>query len=145
MLLPARSAGHGRRPQWPLAAAWVVSVASLLAVALLSRPAEHTYGTLLLAGSAGSLIVVLAYARLLRRGSAPPPTVLLLGGPWEGRMQLTRAGPMPEEVLLAGQGMPPCSYRRRLDDGDRPQLRILRYEPCEGPETAATFQQPVAP
>ena len=81
MPLPGRSAGHGRSPRWPLLAACVVSVASLVAVALLPRSAVHTYGMVLLGGSAGSLIVVLGYARLLRRGMPPPRTVLLLGGP----------------------------------------------------------------
>jgi peptidoglycan/LPS O-acetylase OafA/YrhL len=81
MPLPGHSAGHGRRPQWPLAAAWALSVASLLVIALLARPAAHTYGEFLLAGSTGSLIVVLAYARLPRRGMTPPRTVLLVGGP----------------------------------------------------------------
>jgi hypothetical protein len=132
MPLPVRSAGRGRRPQWPLAAAWAVSVASLLVVALLPRTAAHAYGTFLLAGSAGSLIVVLAYARLLRRGAAPPRTVLLVGGPWEGQMLLARAGPMPEEIRLAGPGARPCSYRRRADDRDRPRLRVLRYQPDDG-------------
>jgi hypothetical protein len=47
------------------------------------------------------LIVVIAYARLLRRGTPPPRTVLLIGGPWEGRMLLTRTGLMPEEIKLA--------------------------------------------
>ena len=68
MPLPGGSAGRGRRPQWPLAAAWAVPVASLLVIALFRRTAAHAYGTLLLAGSAGSLIVVLVYARLLRWG-----------------------------------------------------------------------------
>jgi hypothetical protein len=65
MALPA-----GPRPQWPLAAAWAVSVASLLAVALLPRPAAHAYGTVLLAGSVGSLVAVLVYMRLLRQSMA---------------------------------------------------------------------------
>src|ERR1700760_1013445 len=78
MPLRVLCAGHGRRPQWPLAAAWAVSVASLLTVALLPRPAAHAYGTFLLAGRTGSLTVVLAYAQLLRRGTAPPRTVLLV-------------------------------------------------------------------
>jgi len=144
MPLPARSAGRCRRPQWPLAAAWAVSVASLLAVALLPRPAAHAYGTFLLAGSAGSMIVVLAYARLLRRSMTPPPSrmVLLVGGPWEGQVLLTRVGPMPEEVRLAGPQMPPCSYRR-AGDRDRPQVRVLRYEAPGGPETAAGLQPAV--
>jgi hypothetical protein len=129
MPFPGRSAGHGRRPQWPLAAAWAVSVASLLAVALLPRPAAHAYGTFLLGCSAGSLIVVLAYARLLRRGTAPPRTLLLVGGPWQGQIQLTGAGAMPEAVWLASAGAPACSYRRHEGDRDRPRLRVLRYEP----------------
>lgn len=78
MPVPGRSAGCSRLPQW-LLAAWAVSVANLLAVALLPRPAAHTYGVFLLGGSAGALIVVLAYTRLLRRGVTPPRTVLLLG------------------------------------------------------------------
>ena len=94
MPLPGGSAGRGRRLQWPLAAAWAVPVASLLVIALLRRTAAHAYGTFLPAGSAGSLIVVLVYARLLRQGAAPP-----------------------------------CSYRRRADDRDRPQPDVLRYEP----------------
>ena len=93
MPLRVLCAGHGRRPQWPLAAAWAVSVASLLTVALLPRPAAHAYGTFLLAGRTGSLTVVLAYAQLLRRGTAPPRTVLLVGGPWDGRRR--RDGPGP--------------------------------------------------
>lgn len=93
MSLRALCAGHGRRPHWPLAVAWVVSVASLLTVALLPRPAAHAYGTFLLAGSTGSLIVILAYTQLLRRGTAPPRTALLAGGPREGRM--LRDGPGP--------------------------------------------------
>jgi hypothetical protein len=33
---------------------------------------------------------------------APPSrTVLLIGGPWEGQILLTRLGPMPEEVRAA--------------------------------------------
>jgi len=47
MPLPGRSAGHGRPPRWPLLAAWVVSVASLVAVALLPRSAVHAYGMVL--------------------------------------------------------------------------------------------------
>lgn len=145
MPLPGDSAGRGRRPQWPLAAAWAVSAASLLAVALLPRTAAHAYGTFLLAGSAGSLITALVYARLLRRGMTPPPrTVLLVGGPWEGQMLLARAGPMPEEIRLAGPQVPPCSYRR-AGDRDRPQLRVLRYEPPDGPGTAASLQRPAVP
>jgi hypothetical protein len=132
MPLPGDSAGRGRRPQWPLAAVWAASVASLLAVALLPRAAAHAYGMLLLAGSAGALITVLVYARLLRRSMTPPLTVLLVGGPWDGQMLLARAGPMPEEIQLAGPGAPPCSYRRRAGDRDRPQLRVLRYEPDDG-------------
>jgi hypothetical protein len=72
MPLPEGSAGRGRRPQWPLAAAWAVSVASLLVITLLRRTAAHSSGTFLLAGRAGSLIVVLAYARLPRPGAAAP-------------------------------------------------------------------------
>ena len=132
MPLAGRSAGHGRRLRWPLLAAWAVSVGSLLAVALLPRSAAHTYGMVLLGCSAGSLIVVLGNARLLRRDMTPPRTVLLLGGPWEGRMLLTRTGPMPEEVWLAGPEAAVCSYRHRADDRDRPQLRVLRYEPADG-------------
>lgn len=133
MPLPGDSAGRGRRPQWPLAAAWAASVAGLLVIALLPRAVAHAYGMLLLAGGTGALIVVLVYARLLRRSMTPPPrAVLLVGGPWEGRMLLARAGPMPEEIQLAGPGAPPCSYRRRAGDRDRPQLRVLRYEPDDG-------------
>lgn len=139
MPLPGGSAGRGRRPQWPLAAAWAVSVASLLVIALLPRTAAHAYGTFLLAGSAGSLIVVLVYARLLRRGAAPPRTVLLVGGPWAGRMLLARTGPMPEEIRLAGPEAAPCRYRRRADDRDRPQLRVLRYEPDDGAGPTASL------
>ena len=131
MPLPGHSAAHGRSPRWPLLAACVVSVASLVAVALLPRSAVHTYGMVLLGGSAGSLIVVLGCSRLLRRDTTPPRTVLL-GGPWEGRMPLTRSGPMPEEVWLAGPGRSVCSYRHRAGDGDRPKLRMLRYEPGDG-------------
>lgn len=61
-------ARSGRRTQWPLAAAWAVSLASLVVIALLPRAEAHAFGAFLLAGSAGSLIVVLAYARLLCRG-----------------------------------------------------------------------------
>lgn len=132
MPLPGDPAGRGR-PQWPLAAAWTVSVASLLVIALLPRAVTHAFGAFLLVGSAGALIVVLVYARLLRRRMTPPPrTVLLVGGPWEGRMLLARTGPMPEEIQLAGPGAPPCSYRRRAGDRDRPRLRVLRYEPDDG-------------
>jgi hypothetical protein len=137
MPLPGDPAGRGRRPQWPLAAAWAVSAASLLVIALLPRPAAHAYGMFLLAGSAGSLIVILVYARLLRQGAPPPRTVLLVGGPWAGRMLLARTGPMPEEIRLAGPEVPPCSYRRRTDDRNRPQLRVLRYEPDDGTGPAA--------
>ena len=145
MPLGRRPAGRDRRPQWPLAAAWAVSVADLVVVALLPRAAAHAYGAFLLAGSAGSMIVVLAYARLLRRGKTPSRTVLLLGGPWEGRMLLNCTGPMPEEVRLAGPEVPPSSYRRRADDRDRPQLRVLRYEPGDGPGTAVSVRQPTTP
>ena len=138
MPIPGHSAGHGRWPQWPLAAAWAVSVAGLLAVALLPRAAAHAYGMLLLVGSMGALIVVLAYARLLRRAAPPACTVLLIGGPWEGRVLLARTGAMPEEVCLAvGPGLPPCRYRRCAADRDRLQLRMLRYESGEGPEREA--------
>jgi hypothetical protein len=95
--------------------------------------------------SAGSLIVVLAYALLLRRGAPPPRTVLLVGGPWEGRMLLARTGPMPEEIRLAAPEAPPCSYCRRADDRDRPRLRVLRYEPGDAPGTVVSFGQPAAP
>jgi hypothetical protein len=139
MPLPGRSAGHGRPLRWPLLAAWVVSVASLMAVALLPRSAVHTYGMVLLGCSAGSLIVVLGYARLVRRGTTPPRTVLLLGGPWQGQMLLTRTGPMPEEVRLAGPEVAVCSYRYRAGDRDRPQLRVLRYEPGDGRRPAASL------
>jgi hypothetical protein len=137
MPLPERSAGRDRRPRWPLLAAWAVSVASLVAIALLPRSAAHAYGMFLLSGSAGSLIVVLAYARLLRRARTPPCKVLLVGGPWQGRILLARAGPMPEEVRLAGPEVPVCSYRHRAGDRDRPQLRVLRYEPGGGPGLTA--------
>lgn len=137
MPLPADSAGRGRRPHWPLAAAWAASVAGLLVIALLPRTVAHAYGTFLLAGSAGALVVVLVYARLLRRSMTPLRTVLLVGGPWEGRMLLACAGPMPEEIRLAVPGVPPCSYRRRTGDRDRPQLRVLRYEPDDGAGPAA--------
>lgn len=139
MPLPGDCAGRGRRVRWPLAAAWAVSVASLLVIALLPRTAAHAYGTFLLAGGAGALITVLVYARLLRRGTVPPQTVLLVGGPWEGRMLLARTGPMPEEIRLAGPQAPPCSYRRRADDRDRPRLRVLRYEPDDGAGPAASL------
>jgi len=139
MPLPGRSAGCSRLPRWLLPAAWAVSVASLLAVALLPRPAAHAYGVFLLGGSAGALIVVLAYARLLRRGGTPPRTVLLLGGPWQGQMLLTRSGPMPEEMWLAGPEAAVCSYRHRAGDRDRPQLRVLRYEPGDGRRPAASL------
>ena len=142
---PDDSAGYGRRPQWPLAAAWVVSVASLVVIALLPRADAHEFGAFLLAGSAGSLIVVLAYARLLRRETPPPRIVLLVGGPWEGRMLLARTGPMPEEIQMAVPEAPPCSYRRRADDRDRPRLRVLRYEPGDGPGTAVSFRESAAP
>ena len=128
MPFPGPAPGRGQRPRWPLLAAWAVSIASLLAVALLPRPA-HVYGAVLLGCSAGSLIVVLAYARLLRRRTPPPRTLLLVGGPWQGQILLTGAGAMPEAVLLASQGTPVCSYRRRARERDRPQLRVLRYEP----------------
>lgn len=141
---PGDSAGRGRPPQWPLAAAWAVSVASLAVIALLPRATAHAYGAVLIGCSAGALIVVLAYARLLRRGT-PPRTVLLVGGPWEGRMLLARTGPMPEEIRLAAPGAPPCSYRCRADDRDRPRLRVLRYEPGDSPGTAAGFRQSAAP
>lgn len=68
---------------------------------------------------------VMAYARLLRRGTPSPRTVLLIGGPWEGRMLLTRTGPMPEDIQLAAPWAPPCSYRR-ANWRDRPQLPVLR-------------------
>jgi hypothetical protein len=139
MPLPVRFAGRSGHPQWPLAAAWAVSVASLLVIALVPRTAAHAYGTFLLAGSAGSLTVVLVYARLLRRGAPPPRTVLLVGGPWQGRMLLARTGPMPEEIQLAGPEAVPCSYRRRAGDRDRPQLRVLRYEPGDGTGPAASL------
>jgi hypothetical protein len=139
MPLPGRSAGHGRPRRWPLLAAWVVSVASLVAVALLPRSAVHTYGMVLLGCSASSLIVVLGYARMLRRDTTPPRTVLLLDGPWEGRVLLTRTGPMPEEMWLAGPGASVGSYRHRAGDRDRPQLRALRYEPGDGRRPAASL------
>ena len=129
MPFPGPAPGRGQRPRWPLLAAWAVSIASLLAVALLSRPAAHVYGAVLLGCSAGSLIVVLAYARLLRRRTTPPRTLLLVGGPWQGQILLTGAGAMPEAVWLASEGTPVCSYRRRARERDRPQLRVLRYEP----------------
>ena len=129
MPFPGPAFGRGQRPRWPLLAAWAVSIASLLAVALLPRPAAHVYGAVLLGCSAGSLIVVLAYARLLRRRTPPPRTLLLVGGPWQGQILLTGAGAMPEAVWLASEGTPVCSYRRRAREHDRPQLRVLRYEP----------------
>jgi len=129
MPFPGPAFGRGQRPRWPLLAAWAVSIASLLAVALLPRPAAHVYGAVLLGCSAGSLIVVLAYARLLRRRTPPPRTLLLVGGPWQGQILLTGAGAMPEAVWLASQGTRVCSYRRRARERDRPQLRVLRYEP----------------
>ena len=129
MPLPGRFTGGSRLPRWLLLAAWAVSVAGLVAVALLPRPAAHAYGVFLPGGSADALIVVLAYALLVRRGVTPPRTVLLLGGPWQGQMLLTGTGPMPEEVWLAGPEAAVCSYRHRAGDGDRPQLRVLRYEP----------------
>ena len=46
MPIPGHSAGHGRWPQWPLAAAWAVSVAGLLAVALLPRIPDHRLSAL---------------------------------------------------------------------------------------------------
>jgi hypothetical protein len=124
-----------------------VPVASLLAVALLPRPAAHAYGTVLLAGSAGAMVAVLVYMRLLRESMAPPSrTVLLIGGPWEGQILLTRLGPMPEEVRLFGPEMPPCSYHRHELDRNRPELRMLRYVPGDEAETAASLlQQPTAP
>lgn len=142
---PGGSAGRGRRPRWPLAAAWAVSVATLPVIALVPRTAAHAYGTLLLAGSAGSLIVVLAYARLLRRETAPPRAVLLVGGPWEGRVLLPVTGPVPEEVWLAAPDVPACCYRHRADDRDRPQLRVLRYEPAGHPGPAAGLQPSAGP
>jgi len=129
MPFPGSAPGWGQRPRWPLLAAWAVSVTSLLAVALLPRPAAHAYGVVLLGCSAGSLMVVLAYARLLRRRTTPPRTLLLVGGPWQGQILLTGAGAMPEAVWLASAGAPACSYRRRACERDRPQLRVLRYEP----------------
>jgi hypothetical protein len=145
MPLPGRSAGCSRLPRWPLLAAWAVSAASLLAVALLPRPAAHAYGVFLLGGSAGALIVVLAYARLLRRGAPPPRTVLLPGGPWQGQVLLTGTGPMPEEVWLAGLEASVCGYRHRAGDRDRPQLRVLRYEPGDDGRPAAGHSPPAAP
>jgi hypothetical protein len=68
----------------------------------------------------------------------PSRTVLLVGGPWEGRMLLAPTGPMPEEVRLAGPEAPPCTYRHRADDRDRPQLRVLRYEQRDDPRPPAT-------
>jgi hypothetical protein len=62
MPFPGPAPGRGPRPRWPLLAAWAVSIASLLAVALLPRSAAHIYGAVLLGCSAGSLIVVLASA-----------------------------------------------------------------------------------
>ncbi len=145
MPLPVRPGWQGRRPQWPLAAAWAVPVASLLAVALLPRPAAHTYGTVLLVGSVGSLVAVLLYLRLLRQSTAPPSrTVMLIGGPCEGQILLTRLGPMPEEVRLFGPEMPPCTYHRHELDRNGPELRMLRYDPDDEAETAS-FQQPTAP
>ena len=47
MPLPGRSAGHGRPPPWPLLAAWVVSVASLVAVVLIPRSVVHASGMVL--------------------------------------------------------------------------------------------------
>jgi len=140
MLLPGRSAGHGRRPRWPLAAAWAVPAAGLLAIALLPRAQAHACGMFLMGGSAGSLIVVLIYARLLRRATPPLGAVQLLGGPWDGRVLLADlAGPVPEEVWLAGPGMPACRYRYRCrtDDRDQPRPRVLRYEPGDGSRPAA--------
>jgi len=131
---PGDPADRGRRRPWPLAAAWAVSVASLVVIALLPRAQAHAFGSLLLAGSAGSLIVVLAYARRLRRGMPPPCTVLLVGGPWAGRVLLPVTAPMPEEVWLAAPEAPACCYRHRADDRDRPWLRMLRYEPAGGPK-----------
>ena len=123
MPFPGRWAGHGLRRQWPLAAAWAVAVASLLADALLPRAARHAYGMFLLVGSTGSLVAVVGYARLLGRGMRRPRTVLLVGGPWEGPMQLTLTGPMPEDVWLARPVQAPaCHYRHQADDRDRPQL-----------------------
>lgn len=132
MLLPGRSAGPGRRPLWPLAAAWAVPAASLLALALLPRAQARDCGMFLMGGSAGALIVVLIYARVLRRPAPPLGTVQLLGGLWDGRVLLAaRTGPVPEEVWLAVPGMPACRYR--ADDRDQPRLRALRYEPGDGP------------
>ena len=129
MPFPGCAPGRGQRPRWPLLAAWAASVASLLAVALPPRSAVHVYGAVLLGCSAGSLMVVLVYARLLRRDTTPPRTLLLVGGPWQARILLTGAGAMPEAVWLASAGTPVCGYRRRACERDRPQLRVLRYEP----------------
>ena len=145
MLHPEDSAGHGRRPMWPLAAAWAVAVAGLVVMALLPRAKAHALGAFLLVGSASSLIVVLAYARLLRRGTPPPRTVLLVGGPWEGRVLLPVTGPVPEEVWLAAPEVAACCYRHRPDDRDRPRLRVLRYEPAGGPGRAAGLPPPAGP
>jgi hypothetical protein len=141
MPFQGRSAGLFRRPQWPLALAWAVSVAGLLAVALLPRAQAHALGAFLLAGSAGSLIVVVAYARLLNRGT-PPRTVLLVGGPWEGQVLLPVTGPVPQEVWLAALGAPACCYRHRPDDRDRGRLRVLRYESVGGAGPDAGLQRP---
>jgi hypothetical protein len=100
---------------------------------------RRAYGLFLLAGSAGALAVVPAYARLLRRGMAPVRTVLLLGGPWEGRMLLPPAGPVPEEVWRAAAGASACCYRHPADERDRPQMRVLRYEPADEPRPTASF------
>ena len=142
---PADSAGQGRRPQWPLAAAWVVAVATMVAIALLPRAQAHAFGAVLLACSAGALVVVLAYARLLRRRVPPPRTVLLVGGPWDGRVLLPVTAPVPEEVRLSAPEVPACCYRYRAGDRDRPHLRVLRYEPADGLGPAARLQPSVRP
>ena len=134
----AGRAGRGRRLRWPLLAAWVVSVAILLAMALLPRPAARVYGAVLLGGSVGSLIVILAYARLLRRGTPPQRTLLLVGGPCPGRLVLTGTGAMPEFISLASPGAPVCSYRYQARGRDGPQIRVLRYEPDSGIGPAAS-------
>jgi hypothetical protein len=46
--MPFPGAARGRRVRWPLLAAWAVSVASLVAAALLPRAAAHAYGAVLL-------------------------------------------------------------------------------------------------
>ena len=108
-----RVTGRSRGLRWPLVIVWLLALANLAATAFLPQSAARTYGVALLGLSIGCLVVVFVYARGLRAdtSAAAARTVLLIGGPCDGRLLLDATSDLPSELWLAGRDGSLCSYR----------------------------------